>query len=550
MCEDALVPPPPHQLRGLARRGPPPGHRVADHARQDEPDDVARVPVEQVVDHRPVHDVVRWRRDRRRCPRRSRVVAHGRGRSQSQLRASGRRHAARPRCDRSDDLGSARSVSSDRERVGLPARHERASRSSTAYDCAMLDLDGVVYIGPRRGRRGARRPGAASARPGMTLAFVTNNAARTPADVAASPARPRRRGATTMTWSPPPRRPLALVAERVPPGAEVLVVGGEGLDRRRCAEHGLRAGVRRRDDDPAAVVQGFHPIGGLGAAGRGRLRGRRSGLPWVASNLDLTVPTARGHRARQRRARQRRRDGGRARAGRRGRQAVSAALRRDGPPDRLAGARSWSAIGSTPTSRAPSTVRGRRAAGDDRCDRRRRAVPAPARSSDRPTSRWTLDGLLRAHRGSRTQRGRDAATAGRSCVDGRSPARTVERGDATADATAAGLAAAAAACWEWLDRQQSPTSTDRDAPEPLGPVVLGGAVEHRLGFGPMNEESAMTERTAGGAGGRHAVVHRRRAGRRSGRPARRPGRTRRGRARRRLRHDPRRPRRRARRRGF
>ena len=53
----------------------------------------------------------------------------------------------------------------------------------TAYDCAMLDLDGVVYIGPHAVKE---VPDVlAQARDlGMTLAFVTNNAARTPADVA------------------------------------------------------------------------------------------------------------------------------------------------------------------------------------------------------------------------------------------------------------------------------------------------------------------------------------------------------------------------------
>ena len=52
-----------------------------------------------------------------------------------------------------------------------------------AYDVALLDLDGVVYVGP------AAVPGAAealarAAAEGMRLAFVTNNAARTPATVA------------------------------------------------------------------------------------------------------------------------------------------------------------------------------------------------------------------------------------------------------------------------------------------------------------------------------------------------------------------------------
>jgi len=52
-----------------------------------------------------------------------------------------------------------------------------------AYDCAMLDLDGVVYVG---GDAVTDAPDLLlSARErGVTLAFVTNNAARTPHAVA------------------------------------------------------------------------------------------------------------------------------------------------------------------------------------------------------------------------------------------------------------------------------------------------------------------------------------------------------------------------------
>ena len=50
---------------------------------------------------------------------------------------------------------------------------------ASLYDVALLDLDGVVYLG------GSPIPGAAdalakAAASGMRLAFVTNNASRTP----------------------------------------------------------------------------------------------------------------------------------------------------------------------------------------------------------------------------------------------------------------------------------------------------------------------------------------------------------------------------------
>ena len=52
------------------------------------------------------------------------------------------------------------------------------------YDAALLDLDGVVYIGPAAVPHSPETLATARAA-GMRLAFVTNNAARTPEQVAA-----------------------------------------------------------------------------------------------------------------------------------------------------------------------------------------------------------------------------------------------------------------------------------------------------------------------------------------------------------------------------
>jgi ribonucleotide monophosphatase NagD (HAD superfamily) len=54
---------------------------------------------------------------------------------------------------------------------------------SERYDVAMLDLDGVVYIGADAVPGAADRL-AEAASAGMHLAYVTNNASRTPATVA------------------------------------------------------------------------------------------------------------------------------------------------------------------------------------------------------------------------------------------------------------------------------------------------------------------------------------------------------------------------------
>jgi HAD superfamily hydrolase (TIGR01450 family) len=158
-----------------------------------------------------------------------------------------------------------------------------------AYDAALLDLDGVVYVGPTAVPYAAQTLEQARAA-GMRLAFVTNNAARTPDAVAAH---------LTALGIPADVREVATSAqaaarvliELVPAGSAVLVVGGEGLEAALRAR-GLRP-VRSLDDDPAAVVQGFHPSVGWEQLAEGVFAVRR-GLPWVASNTDLTIPTARG----------------------------------------------------------------------------------------------------------------------------------------------------------------------------------------------------------------------------------------------------------------
>jgi HAD superfamily hydrolase (TIGR01450 family) len=153
----------------------------------------------------------------------------------------------------------------------------------------MLDLDGVVYIGSEA-VAGVPDRLAEAASQGMALAFVTNNAARTPAEVAQQ-LRDIGVDARETDVVTSAQAAAALLTDRVPAGSRVLVAGGEGLVA-ALEERGLVA-VSAADDRPAAVVQGFHPTVGW------RLLAEASyaiaaGLPWIASNLDLTVPTSRG----------------------------------------------------------------------------------------------------------------------------------------------------------------------------------------------------------------------------------------------------------------
>jgi HAD superfamily hydrolase (TIGR01450 family) len=157
------------------------------------------------------------------------------------------------------------------------------------HDTALLDLDGVVYVGDAA-VPGAAEALAAAAQRGMRLAYVTNNASRTPEAVADHL---RRLGvpATADDVVTSAQAAAREVAARVPAGGKVLVVGGEGL-RAALREHGLSP-VETADDAPAAVVQGFSPDVGWALLTEGTLA-VATGIPWVASNLDRTIPTARG----------------------------------------------------------------------------------------------------------------------------------------------------------------------------------------------------------------------------------------------------------------
>jgi glycerol 3-phosphatase-2 len=157
------------------------------------------------------------------------------------------------------------------------------------YDVALLDLDGVVYLQDKA------VPGASDAleearRVGMRLEFVTNNASRRPAEVAAlltSLGVPADTGEVVTSA----QAAAVLLADRLPAGAPVLVVGADALAA-EVAEVGLTP-VTSADERPSAVVQGFGPDVGWGLLAEGALA-VRAGAWWVATNGDLTMPSPRG----------------------------------------------------------------------------------------------------------------------------------------------------------------------------------------------------------------------------------------------------------------
>jgi glycerol 3-phosphatase-2 len=157
------------------------------------------------------------------------------------------------------------------------------------YDVAMLDLDGVVYVG-KHGVPGATDHLSAARDAGMHLAYVTNNASRPPAAVAEHL---RDLGipvdeSDVVTSAQAAAR---LLADQLPEGSSVFVIGGEGLEV-ALRERGL-VPVQDRAGAPAAVVSGFSAALRWGTIIDGAIL-VRDGLPWVASNTDLTVPTPDG----------------------------------------------------------------------------------------------------------------------------------------------------------------------------------------------------------------------------------------------------------------
>ena len=160
---------------------------------------------------------------------------------------------------------------------------------SAAFDVALLDLDGVVYVGPDA-VPGVPQALAAARAGGMRLGFVTNNAARTPEEVARHlvelevPAEP----ADVITSS---QAAATVVAEMLGTGARVLPVGGPGVATALRAA-GL-AVVDRAEDEPAAVVQGYGREVGWAQLAEA-IVSVRAGALHIATNTDPTIPSPRG----------------------------------------------------------------------------------------------------------------------------------------------------------------------------------------------------------------------------------------------------------------
>ncbi|HEY5222187.1 MAG TPA: HAD-IIA family hydrolase [Microbacteriaceae bacterium] len=158
-------------------------------------------------------------------------------------------------------------------------------------DVVLADLDGVVYTGARAIPHAVESLNRAATQ--ARVGYITNNASRTDASVAEQLIH------LGLSVQPSdivtsPQAAVRLLVGLIPARARVLVIGGEGLR----AEVG-RAGfaiVDSADDAPAAVIQGFSPDLGWRdlAEASIALAGGDAGIPWVATNMDWTLPVERG----------------------------------------------------------------------------------------------------------------------------------------------------------------------------------------------------------------------------------------------------------------
>jgi HAD superfamily hydrolase (TIGR01450 family) len=153
----------------------------------------------------------------------------------------------------------------------------------------MFDLDGVVYVDGHPIAHAAES--IARARDdGAHVAFITNNASRTPQEVATQlrefgiPAE----GGDVVTSA---QAAAGLALHHHGAGAPIAVLGAPGLAA-ALEESGLQP-VEVGDPRAVAVVSGYAPD----MPWRVIMQGAtliRNGLPWIASNTDLTLPTDNG----------------------------------------------------------------------------------------------------------------------------------------------------------------------------------------------------------------------------------------------------------------
>ena len=177
----------------------------------------------------------------------------------------------------------------------FPKRNVPSVSPLDGVEALFVDLDGVVYAGAAAVPHAVENINRAAGE--MPVGYITNNASRT-ADSVAHHLQDLGIDCASSDIVTSPQAAVELVQGMVPPGSVILVVGGEGL-----THEVLRAGFVVTDsalDNPVAVMQGFSPDVGwthlaeAAFALNARPEGYPDGIPWIATNMDWTLPVERG----------------------------------------------------------------------------------------------------------------------------------------------------------------------------------------------------------------------------------------------------------------
>lgn len=158
-----------------------------------------------------------------------------------------------------------------------------------SFDALLLDLDGVVYIGPHAVPHAASALAQARST-GIALAFVTNNASRPP-EVVAEHLRELGIDASATDVVNSSQAAAHLIAQKVAQGSDVLAIGGPGV-RAALRDRGLKP-VESAEPTPAAVMMGYGPDVGWKDLAEAAYA-VQAGALFVATNPDKSFPTPRG----------------------------------------------------------------------------------------------------------------------------------------------------------------------------------------------------------------------------------------------------------------
>jgi glycerol-1-phosphatase len=177
--------------------------------------------------------------------------------------------------------------------TGIKTDSAHSQPLAQRFDCILFDLDGVLYRGSQA-IKGASETMKTLVTMNIGRSFITNNASKTPAQVAAH-LRELGIDAAPIDVATSPQSAVQVLEDFVAQGrvsarARVYVVGGEGI------EWALHDGGFESTRDPEGcqvVMQGFGPLVSWSELAEAAYLVANGAL-WIATNLDSTFPTDKG----------------------------------------------------------------------------------------------------------------------------------------------------------------------------------------------------------------------------------------------------------------